>query len=114
VSGQDRCAFSRGRNSCYVGLDIIIKNDLYSLHFCIANVSPEFEVIMENMNKIGIVNTFHFGEESKALFLEEIRTRESLVSEPSIVDKLRRLQWFFFEEGEKLRASVFIRDPTIN
>jgi len=37
-----------------------------------------------------------------------------LVSEPAIIDELGRLQWFFFEEGEKLWASAFIRDPAIN
>ena len=69
---------------------------------------------MENTNKIGIVNTLHFCEESNALFFEKIREGESLVSEPAIIDELGRLQWFFFEEGEKLWASAFIRDPAIN
>jgi len=69
---------------------------------------------MENANKIGIVNTLHFCEESNALFFKEIRPGESLVSELAIVDEVGRLQWSFFEEGEKLRAPTFIRDPTIN
>jgi len=88
VSRQDGCAVNRRRNSCYVGPDIIIKNDLYSLDFSIPNVSLEFEVVMENANKIGIVNTLHFCEESNALFFEKIREGESLVSEPTIIDEL--------------------------
>jgi len=91
VSGQERCAFNKGRNLCYVGPNIIIQNDLYSFYFCRVDISPEFKVIMENANEIRIVNTLYFCEESNALFLEEIRTEEFFVSEPAIIDKVGRL-----------------------